>query len=84
MLCYFIVFKSEKIENILILKDLAQINSIDYLKYLPVIILIIGIYYIIKRLLIIMSNTNIEKFNLQNIELISNSNSASLLNKYLR
>lgn len=30
-----------------------------------------------------MSNTNIEKFNLQNIELISNSNSASLLNKYL-
>lgn len=83
VLSYFIVFKPESINKVLILKDLVEINSSDYLKYLPILILFIGIYYVIKKMLIIISNTNVEKFNLQNLELISNSDSASLLNKYL-
>lgn len=80
---YFVLFQPKIFENIAILKFLLEINSIEYLKYLPVVFLIIGAYYIVNKLLIIISNTNIEKLSLQNLELKSNSDSASLLNQYL-
>lgn len=83
VLAYFITFKPEQLENILFLKELLQINTIEYVKYLPMFILLIGSYYAIRKILILISNTNIEKLNLQNLELVSNSESASLLNKYL-
>ena len=80
---YLILFKPESFEKIDTLKFLLQINSLEYLKYLPSIFLVIGTYYVLNRLLIIISNTNIEKLSLQNLELKSNSDSASLLNQYL-
>ena len=83
VLSYLILFKTKSLETVVVLKDLVKINSIEYIKYLPIIILFIGSYYIIKKLLIILSNTKIEKLNLQNLELVSNGNSGSLLNKYL-
>lgn len=80
---YFVLFRPQSFSNIAILEFLLEINSNDYLKYLPVIFLIMGAYYIVNKLLIIISNTNIEKLSLQNLELKSNSDSASLLNQYL-
>lgn len=83
VLSYFITFDSEKIEKILILKEVLVINDINYLKYIPILLLIIGSYYIVQKILILISNTNIEKLNLQNVELGSNLQSASLLNMHL-
>lgn len=83
VLSYLILFKTKSLETVVVLKDLVKINSIEYIKYLPIIILFVGSYYIIKKLLIILSNTKIEKLNLQNLELVSNGDSGSLLNKYL-
>ncbi len=82
-LSYFIVFSPKSLETITFFKDLIQINTTEYLKYLPIIILFLGAYYLLKKLLIVLSNTNIEKLNLQNLELVSNNDSGSLLNKYL-
>jgi hypothetical protein len=83
VLSYFIVFQPKSLETISLLKHLIQISSIGYLKYLPILVLYIGVYYAIRKLLIIISNTNIDKLNLQNLELISNKDNSSLLNKYL-
>lgn len=80
---YFILFKPKSFEKIDTLKFLLQINSLEYLKYLPILFLIIGAYYIVNRFLMIISNTNIEKLSLQNLELKSTNDSASLLNQYL-
>lgn len=80
---YFVLFRPQSFSNIAILEFLLKINSNDYLKYLPVIFLIMGAYYIVNKLLLMISNTNIEKLSLQNLELKSNSGSASLLNQYL-
>lgn len=82
-LSYFILLAPEKIEKIALLKALVQTISENSLEYLPLIILLLGSYWIIKKVLIIISNSIIEKINLKNLELISNSDSASLLNKYL-
>lgn len=82
-LSYFIVFSPKSLETITFFKDLIQINTTEYLKYLPIMILFLGAYYLLKKLLIVLSNTNIEKLNLQNLELVSNNDSGSLLNKYL-
>lgn len=83
VLSYFILFQPQSFKNITVLDYLLKINSNEYLKYLPVVFLIMGAYYIVNKLLIIISNTNIEKLSLQNLELKSNSDSASLLNQYL-
>lgn len=80
---YLILFKPESFEKIDTLKFLLQINSLESLKYLPIMFLIIGAYYIVNRFLMIISNTNIEKLSLQNLELKSTNDSASLLNQYL-
>lgn len=80
---YVVLFQPQSFKNIAILEFLIKINSNEYLKYLPIIFLIMGAYYLLNKLLIILSNTNIEKLSLQNLELKSNSDSASLLNQYL-
>ncbi len=83
VLAYFITFHPEKIEKILVLKEVLVVNNIDYLKYIPILLLIVGSYFIVQKILILISNTNIEKLNLQNVELGSNLKSASLLNMHL-
>ena len=52
-------FSNEQLENILFLKELLQINTIEYVKYLPMFILLIGSYYAIRKILILISNTTI-------------------------
>ncbi len=83
VLSYFIVFQQQSFKNIDTLKWLLEIYTYKYLEYLPVVVLMAGAYFVIYRLLMIVSNTNIEKLSLQNLELKSSNESASLLNQYL-
>ncbi len=86
MLLYFLVFP---LSNLLELKDLPlfelliNLVSMDFIKYLLIIFLTISIYFVIRKLLTIASNINIEKLNLQSLELKTTNNDGSLLNKYL-
>jgi hypothetical protein len=83
VLSYFIVFQQQSFKNIDTLKWLLEIYTYKYLEYLPIVVFISGAYFIIYKLLMLASNTNIEKLSLQNLELKSSNDSASLLNQYL-
>jgi hypothetical protein len=77
ILSYFVVFSPDIFKEIDFVKDNLKSFSVE-----AMIILSIGLYFSIKKLLIIASNTNIKKLNLQNLELASNDD-GSLLNKHL-
>jgi len=86
VLAYFLVFSSSSLTA---LKDLGFVEfvidliSVNVIKYLSIILLTIGVYFVISKLLVLASNINIEKLNLRNLELETNNNDSSLLNKYL-
>lgn len=80
----FIVFKPDFLANVIFFKDILTLFQLDYIKYLPVIILLTGGYFFIQKLLFILSNTSIEKLNFKDLELVSNDKkNESLLNRHL-
>lgn len=84
ILCSFIVFKPEVFSDIALFKDILELVQQDYIKYIPIAILIAGAYYFIRKLLFLLSNTSIDKVNLKDLEIVSNDKkNESLLNKHL-
>lgn len=77
-LAYLILFHSNQI-NELIKVDFSNIGW----KWTSSTVLIISLFLLIKKLLIVFSNINFEKINLKNLELTTNTDDTSLLNKYL-
>lgn len=84
ILAYLIVFNQKTIEHILrACEFLLKIHNENITIKISVVVLLVGLFFIIKKILISLSNMNIEKLNLQNLELVANNESASLLNRYL-
>ncbi|MDD2887654.1 MAG: hypothetical protein PHY66_08295 [Aliarcobacter sp.] len=84
ILSFFIVFKPEILSEVVFFKDIIEITSKDYIKYIPIIILLVGAYFFTRKILLILSNTSMDKVNLKDLELVSNDKkNESLLNRHL-
>ncbi len=84
VLSFFIVFKPKALLEVIFFKDIVELFRLEYIRYIPIIILIIGAYFFTRKLLFILSNTSIDKINLKDLEIVSNDkNNESLLNKHL-
>ena len=81
---YFVVFKPEFLSNIVLLKDLLKLFKLEYIEYIPVAFLLIGIFFFIQKFIYLLSNTSIDKLNLKDLEIVSNDKkNESLLNRHL-
>lgn len=84
ILSFFIIFKPEILSEVVFFKDIMEITSKDYIKYIPIIILLVGAYFFTRKILLILSNTSMDKVNLKDLELVSNDKkNESLLNRHL-
>lgn len=84
ILSFFILFKAENLEKVIFFKDILALFKLEYIKYIPALILLIGAYFLVQKFLFILSNTRIDKLNLKDLELVSNDKSnESLLNRHL-
>lgn len=83
-LSFFIVFKPEFLINVIFFKDILMLSQLKYIEYIPALILLVGVYFFVQKILFILSNTSIDKLNLKDLELVSNDKkNESLLNRYL-
>ena len=78
------IFKPSLIKDITFLgikfEDILTSNiTVD----IAIIIFFLGLFFIIGKIFIVISNTNINKLTLKSLELVPNNDSPSLLNKYL-
>lgn len=84
VLSFFIVFKPELLSKVIFFKDILALFQLEYINYIPAVILLLGAYFFLQKLLFILSNTRIDKLNLKDLELVSNDkNNESLLNRHL-
>lgn len=86
VLSFIIVFKSEWLEKKVLFEDILKFFQLEdyYINYIPSIILIVGSYFLLQKILFLLSNTSIDKINLKDLEIVSNDKkNESLLNKHL-
>ncbi len=81
---FFVVFKPELISNIVLLDYFLQSYQSKYLKYIPIIVLLLTISLLTYKIIHLLSGISIGKLNLKDLELVSNDkDNESLLNKHL-
>ncbi|HUH42004.1 MAG TPA: hypothetical protein VLZ29_02700 [Sulfurimonas sp.] len=81
---FFVVFKPELLSHIVFIKDLLKLFQSEYLEYIPIGFLLVGAFFFIQKFIYLLSNTSIDKFNLKDLEIVSNDKkNESLLNRYL-
>lgn len=84
VLSFFIVFKPAVLSKVVFFKDILELFQLEYIKYIPGLILLVGGYFFVQKFLFILSNSSINKLNLKDLELVSNDkNNESLLNRHL-
>lgn len=81
---FFVVFKPELLSNVILLKDILKLFQLEIIEYVPILFLLGGAFFLVQKIIYVLSNTSIDKLNLKDLEIVSNDKkNESLLNRHL-